>query len=113
MAGECFLAHYTPHFVDVGESIEALVIVIIEGSPQCHLIYTVLFCNKSEKLGNKYLKAIHSLKRLTKEFLEILISHSGAVCRPEEPIYHSLPFLKETLADKNDLLLKKLMKKNV
>ena len=48
---ECLLPHYTPHLINVGQRIEVLVIVIVEGTLQSHMVHTIRFCYKAKLFG--------------------------------------------------------------
>ena len=56
-----FLSHDSPHLIDIGQGVEVLIIVVIEGTLQSHLIYTVLLRAESQKFGQPKLEAVHFL----------------------------------------------------
>ena len=58
---ECFLSHDSPHFVNICQGVEILIVVVIEGTLQSHLIYTVLLRAESQKFGQPKLEAVHFL----------------------------------------------------
>ena len=48
---ECLLTHDAPHLINVGQRIEVLVIVIVEGTLQSHMVHTIRFCYKAKLFG--------------------------------------------------------------
>ena len=45
---ECLLPHDAPHLINVGQRIEVLVIVIVEGTLQGHTVHTIRFCYEAK-----------------------------------------------------------------
>ena len=64
--------------------------MIVECTLQGHGVCSVFFDHKTQDLGNPKLEAVHLLQRYTKEPFKVLFVYLGAVCRPEQPINHSL-----------------------
>lgn len=50
MLWKCFLSHDTPHFVDIGQRIEAFVVMVIERPLPCHFVDTISFCDEAHPL---------------------------------------------------------------
>ena len=48
---ECLLPHDAPHLINVGQRIEVLVIVIVEGTLQGHTVHTIRFCYEAKLFG--------------------------------------------------------------
>ena len=48
---EGLLPHDAPHFIDVGQRIKILVIVVVEGALQGHTVHTIRFCHEAKLLG--------------------------------------------------------------
>ena len=48
---ECLLPHDAPHLINVGQRVEVLVIVVVEGALQGHTVHTIAFCHEAKKFG--------------------------------------------------------------
>ena len=88
---EGLLPHDAPHFIDVGQRIKNLVIVVVEGALQGHTVHTIGFCHKAKQFGQPQFEAVHLLQRHSKEPLEVPFIHLCGIGGPEQVIDHSLP----------------------
>ena len=84
-------AQYAPHFVDVGQSVEAFVMVVIESAFQGHPVHAVLSGKKAQKAGQCHFQSVHPFQKNTEKAFEVAFVHTCAVGCPEKVIDHSLP----------------------
>jgi len=87
--GKVFMPHESPHFVDVGEGVEALVVMVVEGAFEGHAVVSVALGGEAEFLGEPEFFAVHALEGDAKVILKVATAHFGAVGCPEKVVNHA------------------------
>ena len=59
LLGKRLFSHNSPHFVDVGQRVEVLIVMVIERAFQRHLKDSIMFLDESEKPRQPEFKTIH------------------------------------------------------